>query len=122
MHYGATIPTKLIFTFFAIKLPNCLQLSDCKELQLLLHGRMQYIRDKLLTQGMYLKKRGVAYHILECNETHNGLAMYVRKAYNALSRAKTLNDNAPEECMPNKVLMANALNNLKNDISGLGVV
>lgn len=97
LKYGTHIKGEKIRDYLEIHLPEKCTVKEFKEAGLLEMSAVDYVRNILLGQGMYLQGVGEDYRILLPSENSRQVELYMSSADRKLSRALKLSRNSPKE-------------------------
>lgn len=95
IEYGATIESSLVRELLEIEFPERGTFQQFRAIQLKELNAIDYVRDKLLSQGMYIAGTPTGYRILTPSENQGQIEKYVSSADGKLSRALKLSRNTP---------------------------
>ena len=95
IEYGTVIKGDDIRTFLEISYPPVATKKEFDQLSLIELGAVDYVRNILLGQGMYLAQQNGDYRILLPSENTRQVELYVSSADKKLNRALKLSRNTP---------------------------
>lgn len=93
--YGSHISNTWLYSIVGITMPVTGTRTQFQTLALRELGIVEYARNKLLDQGMYMKSTGTGYRILLLSENADQIEIYRRAAAKKLNRARKLAKSSP---------------------------
>jgi hypothetical protein len=100
IEYGSVIEGQIIRKFLGIEYPAVASKKEFDQLSLAELAAIDYVRNILLGQGMYLSQQNGDYRILLPSENVRQVELYISSADKKLNRALKLSRNSPRS--PNK--------------------
>lgn len=94
--HGESFHCEVVQDFLGLEIPATASKGVFERLALLELAAVDYVRNRILDQGMYLARTGERYRILSPTENKNQVEKYMRSSAKKLSRANKLSSNTPK--------------------------
>ncbi len=119
IQFGTVIPVSVVRGALGLVYPETASKKEFDQLALTELAAVDYVRNILLGQGMYLTQDRGDYRILFASENAHQVSLYMQSAKKKLDRAQKLNNSTPRDALPANDQTASRINAQRSAIDNL---